>query len=205
MLTEGTLVVTTAPSGSGRSRAPDAGCILAAMWRARLGIAAVLLLLTCGPGAADDPFTSMNLFRPGRPHVAGDFSMRSADGKTTVKLVDYRGKVVLLNFWATWCPPCREEMPGMQRLYERYRDRGLVVVTVAVDRDTAGVAAFIKQQRFSFPVGHDPDSTVADRYRATYLPATFLLDRQGHVVAAAAGPREWDTTPSHAVIESLLK
>ena len=175
------------------------------MSRLCVGVAAMLVSLAAAAAAAEDPFRSMNLFRPARLTAAGDFSLRAVDGKTTVKLADHRGKVVLLNFWATWCPPCREEMPSMQRLYERYRDRGLVVVAVAVDRDAAGVAAFVKQQRFTFAVGQDPDSVVADLYRATYMPATFLVDRQGHVAAAAAGPRDWDTTPSYAVIESLLK
>jgi peroxiredoxin len=173
------------------------------MSRARLGIAAVLLL-TCGPAAAD-PFVSMSLIRPSRPPVARDFSLRSPDGKTTIKRADYAGKVLFLNFWATWCPPCREEMPAMQRLYQRYRDRGLVVVAVAVDTNTSGIQEFVRQQGFSFPVGQDADGEVAERYRVLRLPSTFLVDRNGNMVALAMGPREWDTTLSHAVIESLLR
>jgi len=173
------------------------------MWRARLGIAAVLLL-TCGPAAAD-PFASMSLIRPPRSSVAPEFSLRSPDGKASIRRSDYAGKVLLLNFWATWCPPCREEMPGMQRLYERYRDRGLVVVAVALDTNATGIQAFVKQQGFSFPVAQDVDGEVAERYRVLRLPSTFLVDRAGNTVALAMGPREWDTTPSHAVIETLLK
>ena len=171
----------------------------------RLVAVAALLLLTCGPAAADDPFRSMNLMRPPRPHVAREFAAKSPDGKATVKLADYRGKVVFLNFWATWCPPCLEEMPAMQRVYERYRDRGLVVVAVAVDSDPAGVEAFVKQGRFSFPVGRDADRAIAEQYKVVHLPSSFLVDRNGQLAALAIGPREWDTKPSYAVLESLLK
>jgi len=96
-------------------------------------------------------------------------------------------------------------MPAMQRLYERYRDRGLAVVAVAVDTNTSGIQEFIRQQGFSFPVGQDADGEVAERYRVLRLPSTFLVDRNGNMVALAMGPREWDTRPSHAVVESLLK
>jgi peroxiredoxin len=175
------------------------------MWRARLGIAAVLLLLTCGPAAAEDPFTSMNLFRPGNPHLAGDFSMRSADGKTTVKLVDYRGKVVLLNFWATWCPPCREEMPSMERLYQRYRDRGFTILALSVDRNVAAVPGFVEGFRLTFPIGLDLEGAVAKAYRMRALPTTVVIDRAGQVVAGAAGARDWDSPAAHAVVETLLR
>ena len=172
---------------------------------ARTVAAVLLVLLACTPSEANDPFKSMNLIRPARPHVAEDFSLKSPDGKTTIKLADYRGKVVFLNFWATWCPPCRDEMPAIQRLYQRYRDRGLAVVAVSVDADAAGIEPFVKQHGFSFSVGQDPQMVLAERYKVRALPSSFLVDRGGNVAALAIGPREWDTAPSHAVLESLLK
>ena len=175
------------------------------MSRVRVATVALLLSLTCGPAAAEDPFKAMNLIRPPRPHVAREFSLKSTDGKATIKLADYRGKVVFLNFWATWCPPCLEEMPAMQRVYERYRDRGLVVVAVSVDADGSGIEPFVKQRGLSFPIGQDPQMALAEQYGVRALPSSFLVDRKGNLAALAIGPREWDTMPSRAVLESLLK
>jgi peroxiredoxin len=163
-----------------------------------------LALIPLGPAIANDPFTSMALIRPPRPHTAEEFSVKSPDGKT-IRLADYRGKVVFLNFWATWCAPCRDEMPAMQRLYQKYRDRGLVVLAVSLDSETSGVAPFVKQLGVSFPIAQDLTWTVAERYRVNRLPSSFLVDRQGTLVALAIGPRDWDTTPAHAVMESLLR
>jgi peroxiredoxin len=113
---------------------------------------------------------------------------------------------VFLNFWATWCPPCKEEMPSMERLYRRYKKRGLTIVAVSID--TAGpeaVRKFVKQLGLTFPVGLDPKFEVANRYAVRALPSSFLLDREGNTVAVALGPRDWNGTVAHTVVESLLK
>jgi peroxiredoxin len=165
----------------------------------------IALAVLAAPVAGDpDAFRSLSLIKPSRPQAAKDFSVQSPDGRT-IKLTDYRGKVVFLNFWATWCPPCREEMPAMERLYQKYRDRGLVVLAVSVDHDAALVPPFAKKHKFTFPIGHDPEMALAERYGVRALPSSFFLDRRGQVAALAIGPREWDTKPAHAVIESLLK
>jgi peroxiredoxin len=174
--------------------------------RALRGACFLIVLAGIAAAAAGDPdaFRSLSLIKPSRPQAAKDFSVQSPDGRT-IRLTDYRGKVVFLNFWATWCPPCREEMPAMERLYQKYRDRGLVVLAVSVDHDPALVQPFAKKHKFSFPIGHDPQMALAERYGVRALPSSFFLDRRGQVVALAIGPREWDTKPSYAVVDSLLR
>ena len=112
---------------------------------------------------------------------------------------------MLLNFWATWCPPCREEMPSMERLYQRYQDRGFTILALSIDRNVAAVPGFVEGFRLTFPIGLDPEAAVAKLYRVRALPTTVLIDRAGQVVAGAAGARNWDSPAAYAVIETLLK
>jgi len=155
-------------------------------------------------GAGEDPVAALALIRSDPPVAAEGFTIPTPTGGS-IGLAQYRGKVVFLNFWATWCPPCREEMPGMQRLYERFRDQGFAVLAVSIDADEALVPPFLTEHRLTFPVGLDLTMEVADQYRVTALPSTFLLDRKGRIVARALGPRQWDGPDGFAVIEQLLK
>ncbi len=172
-------------------------------FRRSLLVACVGALVAPLPAAAQDPLKALDLIKPARVQVAKDFVAPAPDGKP-VKLADYRGRVVFLNFWATWCPPCREEMPAMERLYQRYKDKGLVVVGVSIDSDMVVIPPFVKQNKLTFPIGHDPKMALAERYGVRALPSSFLIDRRGNLAALAIGPRAWDTKPSYAVIESLL-
>jgi peroxiredoxin len=144
----------------------------------------------------------LDLVRPARTRTAVDFSVGlHPDG--TFRLSEQRGKVVLLNFWATWCAPCLEEMPAIGRLWERYRDRGLIVLAVSVDARTQPVVSFVTRHKLGFSVGLDPKSEVATLYGARALPSTFIIDRDGGLAALALGPRIWDGEAAHALIESL--
>jgi peroxiredoxin len=174
------------------------------MLRRVIPLIALLALLASTGQASDDSFRTLSLFKPGRPQSAPDFTLASPDGKT-VQLAAYRGRVVFLNFWATWCPPCLEEMPAMERLYQRFRDRGLVVLAVSFDHDVARIKPFVERHRFTFQVAQDPKMSLASQYRLTALPVTLLIDKRGEVVALATGPRDWDTTPAYALVESLLR
>ncbi|WP_322802678.1 TlpA disulfide reductase family protein [Thermoflexus sp.] len=111
---------------------------------------------------------------------APGFSLRTLEGET-LSIGDLRGRAVILNFWATWCPPCRAEMPAFQRLYARYRDRGLVVLGVNATSgdDRAAVLAFRQQYGLTFPILLDEAGQVQQRYRITALPTTFFIDPQG--------------------------
>lgn len=92
----------------------------------------------------------------------------------------------------------------MERLYQRYRDKGLVVIGISVDSDAVAVPPFLKKNGLTFPIGHDPKMSLADVYGVRALPSSFLIDRKGGLAALAIGPRAWDTKPAYAVIESLL-
>jgi len=155
--------------------------------------------------SAADPFAELHLIRPSRPTAAPEFTVPGLTADR-IALRNLRGKVVFLNFWATWCPPCKQEMPSMERLYQRYKDRGFIVLGLSIDTaDAATVARFVKSLSLTFPIGLDPKMDVANRYTVRALPSSFLLDRNGYTVAVAMGPREWDGTAAHAVIEGLLK
>ncbi len=133
------------------------------------------------------------------------YQLKDLDGNP-VRLADLRGKVVFLNFWATWCEPCREEMPSMERLHRAYKDRGLVVLAISLDAQGASVVnPFVKKFAITFPIGLDPKMAVRETYGVWAVPSTFLIDKQGKRVLFANGAREWDGKAAHAVIESLLK
>ncbi len=120
----------------------------------------------------------------GRPPLVGspapEIVLQDLQGRE-VKLSDLRGKIVLLNFWATWCKPCKEEMPAMQTSYEKLRDQGFVVLAVNELEDAEKVAEHIRTHGHTFPVVMDHDNRVANRYGVVGLPASFLIDQQGIV------------------------
>ncbi|MFQ5830792.1 MAG: TlpA disulfide reductase family protein, partial [Candidatus Methylomirabilia bacterium] len=115
-----------------------------------------------------------------------------------------RGKVVFLNFWATWCPPCRVEMASMERLHREFKDRGLAVLAVNFEESPKQVARFMKDFQLSFPTVLDVDATVALRYKVQGLPMTFFIDRNGKMVGSATGARDWASPEAKALIRSLL-
>jgi peroxiredoxin len=151
----------------------------------------------------DEIARELDLIRPARAKRAEDFSVGLLRGDT-LKLRDQRGKAVMLNFWATWCAPCREEMPAMERLHQRYRQRGLVLLAVSVDTDASLVGPFLERYKLTFPVTLDAKMSLANRYGVRALPASFLIDRDGYLAALALGPRAWDTRPAHALVEGML-
>lgn len=137
----------------------------------------------------------------GQPAPA--FSLPSMDGGK-MTLADYRGKVVLLNFWATWCPPCKEEMPSMQKLYEHFKDRDFVMLTVSIDDHSEDVAPFMKELGLTFPVGFDPGAVVGGEYGLTGVPETFLIDKTGVVMHHLVGPGDWYAPGLVSAFESLV-
>ena len=116
-----------------------------------------------------------------------DFTLTDLSGKTW-HLQDLRGKVVLLNFWATWCPPCRKEMPDLQALYDKYKESGLVVLAIS-DEEAGKVPPFIAERKISYPVMLDPGRKVNDLYRVEGIPKTFVYDRDGKMVAQSIDMR----------------
>ncbi len=127
---------------------------------------------------------------PQRP-LAPDFTLRDLDGNRH-RLSDYRGRVVIVNFWATWCPPCRAEMPSMQRAWERLRKEGVVMLGIDVGEDEDTVFQFTADYPVEFPLLLDQDSSVIGRWPVRGLPTTFVVDPQGRLAYRAIGGREWD-------------
>lgn len=138
------------------------------------------------------------------PYPAPDFALPDLQGRVH-RLSDYRGKVVFLNLWATWCPPCRMEMPSIERLYRRFAPEGLVVLAVSVDESGAkAVAPFVRELGITFPVLLDPEGRLGSRLGITGYPETFVIDRGGNVVRHFIGPAEWDEPPMAAYFAGLL-
>lgn len=144
--------------------------------------------------------------RPEEGHLAPDFTLKTLDGKT-VRLSELRGKkAVLINFWATWCPPCRSEMPTIQKIYSDYKGRGFEVLAINIERDSKEeILEFMKELRLTFPVLLDPDMKVTRTYRLIGLPVSMLIDRQGIIRSKEIGYHDWTDKESRKRVESLLK
>ncbi len=139
-----------------------------------------------------------------RGSVAPDFALPGLNG-APIRLSDQQGKVILLNIWATWCPPCRAEMPSMEKLYQAYRDRGLVILAVSEDRTgPETVASFVRELALTFPILLDPAGELVGQYGVRGLPTSYLLDRRGRVVSAEVGARDWSGKAVRQVVETLL-
>jgi peroxiredoxin len=127
----------------------------------------------------------------GEGHPAPAFTLPALDAEP-VSLSDLRGRVVLLNFWATWCKPCEDEMPAMQRLHAALAGDGFELLAISVDAGDAEVRAFRDRLALRFPILRDPDQRVAASYQTFRFPESWLVGRDGVVVARYVGPREWD-------------
>lgn len=133
----------------------------------------------------------------------------------SLSLAELRGQVVMLNIWATWCPPCLREMPSMQKVYEKHRGKGFEIVAVAVDdepgtrqpdgRVVGLVSEFVDRLGITFPVVLDPTGNTERLFGTEYLPTTILIDREGRIRAREVGGRFWDQEPFIDMVESLLE
>lgn len=146
-----------------------------------LGILLVALMLYLTLFTSPEHTTSG--LSKGKP--APDFTLRTLDGKK-VSLSELKGKVVLVNFWATWCPPCREEMPLFEKVYKKYKDKGFEILAVSTDSSVEPVKKFVEEFNVSFPVLLD-DGKVSSLYSIQGLPTSFLIDREGKVVKVRLG------------------
>jgi len=124
-------------------------------------------------------------------NAAKDFSVQDSD--RSVSLAQFHGQVVVLNFWATWCPPCIEELPSLMDMQERLRAKGVVVVGVSIDVDNDAYHRFIKQRNVNFLTVRDPEQKVASMYGTSGWPVSYIIDRQGVLRRKVVGPINWDT------------
>jgi peroxiredoxin len=136
---------------------------------------------------------------------APDYTVYGLGTDDTVSLRDFRGEVVLLNVWATWCGPCEQEMPSMERLYREMGPQGLRVVAISVDQaDPATVRAWVDERNLSFTVLHDPSGRIQQVYQTTGVPESFVVDREGVIVKKIIGATEWDHPAQKALFRRLL-
>jgi peroxiredoxin len=157
-----------------------------------------------GRWSLEEAMRALDLVKPPTGRLADDFTVPTAAGQR-FRLSDHRGKVVFLNFWATWCPPCREEMPALERLYRQQKDRGFTMVAISLDASPAVVGPYLAQGGFTFPVALDPRMELANAYAVRALPASFIVDPRGVVVAMALGAREWDGPAARALVAGAAR
>jgi thiol-disulfide isomerase/thioredoxin len=150
-----------------------------------------------------DRLIAAGLAVPKEPIAADDFELASLGGRK-VKLSSYRGRVVFLNFWATWCPPCRGEMPSLERLHQQLRGRGLEIVAVDLQEPKDTVRKFVQDNSLTFTVLLDANGAVAGSWGAQSIPTTYLIDRKGSILARSVGGREWDDADMVALFETIL-
>ena len=170
----------------------------------------LLLLLICGSLVLlalnrNLPFVQSAKVAPVKTGLpAPDFSLPGLDGKE-VSLSDFRGKVVLVNIWATWCPPCVQEMDSMQKLYERFDKKNFEILAVSVDSlGRSVVAPFMDNYKLTFPALLDPAGTVQVAYQTTGVPESFIIDRNGLLVKKIIGPRDWVDPEIRSVFRKLI-
>ncbi|HEY7480419.1 MAG TPA: TlpA disulfide reductase family protein [Gemmatimonadales bacterium] len=138
-------------------------------------------------------------------HPAPNFRAVDLGTRDSVSLDDYRGSVTLVNIWATWCLPCREEMPSMQKLYDSLRTRGFRIAAVSIDEgDPEDVVAFAQQLKVTFDILHDRSGHIQSLYQTTGVPESFLLDRRGTLVKRVIGAHDWSSSANVGAVERLL-
>ena len=166
-------------------------------------LAAAAFLGTVRDGVGRGSTRPFDVIRAKAVEPAPAFELRDLAGRV-VRLDDFRGRVVVLNFWATWCEPCREEMPAMMRLARDLGDRGLVVVAVNVKEGPRAVEAFVRELGLTLPVLLDSTGEVGERYRLRALPTTYFIGRDGTLAGLALGYRDWESAGARAYLAELL-
>jgi len=160
-----------------------------------------LLMFSAQAAEREQPKLGHTLTAISKSVPAPDFTLEDMDGKK-FSLKDYRGKVVLLNFWATWCPPCRREMPSMERLYEKFKGKNFVVLALNQMEDVDQVFTYTGELQVTpaFPILFDKDSNVSRAYSVLGLPTTYLIDKEGNIRFRAIGGRDFD----HPEVQKLI-
>ena len=161
-----------------------------------LGIAAAVVLVFALPQCRQCESTIAGKAAP-------DFDFE-LNGKPA-RLAGLRGNVVVLNFWATWCPPCVEEMPALNRLHQQLAAQGVVVLGVSVDEDAAAYDRFLRQQQIAFPTYRDPAKKISSTYGTVMFPETYIIGRDGRIARKIIGAQTWDSPDLVSYLQSLLR
>jgi peroxiredoxin len=131
-----------------------------------------------------------------------EFSLKDLNGRP-VSLSDFRGKIVFLNFWTTWCYACRVEMPDMEKLYQKFKNKNFAIVTINLQEPATQVKQFFKKFKLTYTALLDPDGEVGTHFMITAIPTTFILDKGGIIIGKVLGPREWGSKKALALFEHL--
>ena len=160
---------------------------------------------SAAPGSVNEMLLKAGFAVPKAEVEASDFTLQSLDGKS-VSLASYKGSLVFLSFWATWCGPCKQELPSVQALYEKLKSKGLLIVAVDVMEENKTVNDFVKANRMTFPVLLDADGRVGGEYDARSIPTNYIVDRAGKILARVVGydGTPWDSPARIALFEKLL-
>ncbi|GMO15584.1 MAG: TlpA family protein disulfide reductase [Spirochaetaceae bacterium] len=131
------------------------------------------------------------------------WTLKTIKGET-ISLESLRGKIVFLNFWATWCPPCRGEMPSMEALYQRFKTKDFAMVACNIMEDAGIVQHFAENGKYNFTIALDSDGKVSENYGVQGIPASYVIDREGNLILQSIGGRNWDTPGLRSAFEALL-
>ncbi len=141
---------------------------------------------------------------PTQKVTAPDFTLQDLKGND-ISLSSLQGKFVFLNFWATWCPPCRAEMPSMETLHNKYKRKDFTILAVNLRESGTTVQTFLKENDYSFPVVLDPNGQVGSGlYGVSGIPTTYFIGKDGQIIARLVGTREWDTREIYDIIDQLV-
>jgi len=140
---------------------------------------------------------------PALGETVPNFTLRDDDGKV-VALADFRGQIIVLNFWATWCPPCIEEMPSLNRLAEHYKGKDLKIIGLSVDEDAEAYSEFLANNQINFLTLRDAARNTSDRYGTYRFPETYIINREGRLAQKIIGPRDWTSPQMIAYFDELL-
>ena len=177
----------------------------------KIGLKAIVLITLFALGAVaivilktkDGPINQPQQSQLPKGSPAPDFTLPDLNGKM-IRLSDYLGNVVLLNIWATWCPPCVEEMPALEKLYGAMKGEAFEILAVSLDESGVQIVApFMKKHRLSFPALIDSDGKLKKRYRTTGIPETVIIDKQGTIVEKIIGSRDWASPAVIAYFKEL--
>jgi cytochrome c biogenesis protein CcmG, thiol:disulfide interchange protein DsbE len=170
-------------------------------------LAALLIIAVCAPASAAPALQALIkpldlvAYRPGTKPP--DFSGPTVESQS-LSLSQLRGKVVVVNFWASWCHECRPEMPALEQLHREFAGRGLAIIGINARENAETIRRYAKEVGLSFPLVLDPDGKINTLYGVIGLPATFVIGRDGRAVAFAIGARKWESVPARALIAALL-